>query len=73
MASVSLSERLRRLKISIKALPLWLSARGDMPKSWFYGSFGRVKLVRFSLVILALLDFSAVALGNPVWNFANYF
>ena len=72
MVIVTLNERLRRLKIWLWSLPLWLSARSNTPKSWFAGGYSRIKVVRFSLVVLALLDFSAVALGNPVWNYANY-
>ncbi len=72
MVYVTLSEKLRRLKIWLWAAPLWLSARSDTPKSWFAGGYSLIKTVRFSLVMLALLDFSAVAIGNPIWNTASY-
>ena len=72
MVSVPLNEKLRRLKIWLWAMPLWLSAKSNTPKSWFAGGYSRIKIMRFSLVVLALLDFSAVALGNPIWNYANY-
>ena len=72
MVSVPLDEKLRRLKIWLWAMPIWLSARSNTPKSWFAGGYSRIKIMRFSLVVLALLDFSAVALGNPIWNYANY-
>ena len=72
MVSVPLNEKLRRLKIWLWAMPLWLSAKSNTPKSWFAGGYSRIKIMRFSLVVLALLDFSAVALGNQIWNYANY-
>jgi len=71
MASVAFKERVRRFKLGISAMFIWLAARRNTPKSWFSGSYSTIKLVRFSLVILALFDFSAVALGNPIWNSAN--
>ena len=49
----------------------WLSVRKDVPKQWFKGSYSTIKIVRFSLVFFALLNFSAVALGSPNWNTAT--
>ncbi len=60
-----------RVRNSIQYTFFWLSARKDVPKSWFRGGFSNVKLIRFSLVVFALLNFSAVALGSTVWNSAT--
>lgn len=67
----ALGDRLRRFKSSLQEAFIWLSFRKNAPQEWFKGSYSPIKLVRMSLVIIALLNFSAVALGSPDWNAAT--
>jgi multidrug transporter EmrE-like cation transporter len=67
-----LREEMRKVPITIREWFLWLSVR-DTPRSWFSGSYSLIKLVRFSMVFFALVNFAAIALGNPAWNVANLY
>ncbi|MDE1823597.1 MAG: hypothetical protein KGI00_04190 [Candidatus Micrarchaeota archaeon] len=67
----SLGDRLRRIGSDMRVAFAWLAFRKDTPAAWFRGSYSWIKIVRFSLVVLALLNFSAVALGSPDWNTAT--
>lgn len=71
MVRPSLKEDLRQAKIGLKEWFFWLSVR-ETPKSWFAGGYSRIKWMRFTLGIVSLLCYSALALG---YNFtlANYF
>jgi hypothetical protein len=64
MVSPSFKERLRRVPIAIREWLFMLGARKDTPRNWFSGSYSRIKLVRVSLVIAALLNYSAFAQGS---------
>ncbi len=59
------------LMIKLRYLFIWLEARNDLPKKFITGGYSIIKLARFSMTILALLSFSSVALGSPVWNSAS--
>ncbi len=61
----------REIKYKISSYFLWLSVKKGLPKELSKGSYSSIKLLRFSLVIFALLNFSAVALGSPNWNVAT--
>ncbi|MDE1851708.1 MAG: hypothetical protein KGH69_03410 [Candidatus Micrarchaeota archaeon] len=67
----SLGDWLRRLGSDVRVAFAWLAFRKDTPASWFRGSYSWIKIVRFSLVALALLNFSGMALGSPDWNTAT--
>lgn len=65
------SEFLRELWNNLRFALFWLEVRKDVPKKWFAGNYSPIKLARFSMVLLSLLNFSAVALGSPNWNVAS--
>jgi hypothetical protein len=66
------SNKWRDFKANLRYRFAWLSAR-DMPSAWSRGSYSWVKIIRFSLVVFALLNSAALALGSPSWNVANLF
>ncbi len=47
---------------------LWLGAREDMPKGWFKGAFSRIKWLRFSMVVLALLNVSFLLFAYIIYT-----
>ncbi|HVA83259.1 MAG TPA: hypothetical protein VNF06_03785 [Candidatus Aquilonibacter sp.] len=67
------SDLLWELQNRLRYLFFWLEVRKDVPKNWFKGNYSPIKLARFSMVLLALLNFSAVALGSPNWNAATVY
>lgn len=60
------------LSIKLRYLFVWVEARNDIPKRLIEGRYSIIKIARFTITILALLSFSSVALGSPVWNSATY-
>ncbi len=63
MIGARISESVRRIPINLRELSLRLSAT-DTPKSWFRGSYSRIKTLRLSLCLAALLSYSAFSLGT---------
>ncbi len=61
------------LAVKIRYFFVWLEARNDIPKRLISGGYSTIKLLRFSLAIIALISFSSVALGSPVWNSASIY
>lgn len=59
------------LGLKLRYFNVWLSAR-SLPKNWVRGNFSKIKLLRFSMVIISLISFSSVALGSTVWNSASF-
>ncbi len=59
------------LMIRLRYMFVWLEARNNTPKKFIAGSYSAIKIARFSMTVLALLSFSSVALGSPVWNSAS--
>lgn len=59
-----LKEWLRRIPINFRILTMAMEARHDTPREWFSGGYSRIKILRFSLAVVALLNYSALALGT---------
>lgn len=64
MVAPSFKERVRQTKISLREWFFMLQLRPGIPKSWYSGGYSRIKFVRFSMVVLALLSYSALSLGT---------
>jgi hypothetical protein len=67
-----LKEWLRRIPINLRILTVAMEARRDTPKEWFAGGYSRIKLLRLSLAVVALLNYSALALGTN-FTLASWF
>jgi hypothetical protein len=66
-------EKVRDFKNQMRYSFAWFSVKKGLPTSLSSGSYSWIKLVRFSLVVFALLNSAALALGSPSWNVANLF
>ena len=71
MANMSLGEKFRQFIISMRVFTFWLEVQRDTPRSWFSGGYSRIKFARFSLVVLALFDYSGLALGTSSFSAAT--
>ncbi len=46
----------------------WLKVRQDTPSAWFSGPYSRIKALRFSVVLLSLLNFSMLMFSFHVFT-----
>lgn len=69
----TLSNKWRDFKANLRYRFAFLAARSDLPSKWSSGSYSWVKIIRFTLVVFALLNSAGLALGSPSWNVANLF
>lgn len=67
------SQKWRDFKADLNYRLAWFSAKSDMPSDWSKGSYSAVKIVRFSLVVFALLNSAALALGSNSWNTTSFY